>query len=169
MDVLRQCKICNSTFYARLCRVKQNRALYCSNYCRGIAQHLKPSKANGYVKIYAPWHCHADCHGRVYEHVLVAVSVLGRPLKHNEVVHHINGLKADNRKKNLLICTKSYHGTLHSRDHKRGEEHPNAMLTNKQVREIKISQLSRYALMERFNVSYNVIGGIQRGESWCHL
>lgn len=47
-------------------------------------------------------------------HVHKAEAVLGRKLKANEVVHHINGDTLDNRNCNLLICTKSYHNRLHN-------------------------------------------------------
>lgn len=49
------------------------------------------------------------------EHSLVAERVLGRKLKRSEVVHHINGDKADNRNCNLMICDRSYHQQLHAK------------------------------------------------------
>ena len=52
---------------------------------------------------------------RVTEHVYKVENVLSRKLKKNEVVHHINGIKLDNRNCNLLICDRSYHGLLHQK------------------------------------------------------
>lgn len=52
---------------------------------------------------------------RAAEHILVAESMLGRALNKGEVVHHINGLKHDNRPCNLLVCDRAYHAWLHFR------------------------------------------------------
>ena len=48
-------------------------------------------------------------------HRIIVKQVLGRKLKRNEMVHHINGIKNDNRNDNLLICDNSYHRYLHEK------------------------------------------------------
>lgn len=52
---------------------------------------------------------------RQYEHVAIAEQTLGRKVRRNETVHHIDGDKANNARTNLLICTRAYHVALHAR------------------------------------------------------
>lgn len=73
--------------------------------------HREPGRkgrhAGGYVKITGTG---------VSEHVLVVQQVLGRPLPDGSEIHHVNGIKSDNRKENLVVCpSRSYHMLLHAR------------------------------------------------------
>jgi len=66
----------------------------------------------GYILIYAPDHPKAKSYrGYVLEHRLVMEQLLGRYLESNELVHHKNGDKTDNRIENLELVTRKNHNS----------------------------------------------------------
>lgn len=68
--------------------------------------------AGGYVVLTSHWnHPNARARGHILEHVKVMAEALGRPLEPHENVHHINGVRDDNRPENLeLWSTKQPQG-----------------------------------------------------------
>ena len=66
-------------------------------------------RKDGYIMILDHQHPRANKHGYILEHRLIMEKTLGRHLESTEAVHHINGIKDDNRPENLSVMTKFLH------------------------------------------------------------
>lgn len=67
----------------------------------------------GYVYIKSADHPCTGSKGYFPQHRLVMEEHIGRFLTENEVIHHINGIKDDNRLENLQLMTSSEHRSFH--------------------------------------------------------
>jgi hypothetical protein len=97
--------------------VKNNLSIIKKDLYKDITKHplfkgFKRKDERGYILIYLPEHPYGKGN-YVYEHRLVMENKIGRYLIKNEVVHHINEIKYDNRIENLQLMTNSEHTTLH--------------------------------------------------------
>lgn len=73
----------------------------------------KKYRGDGYVAIFCPTHPHASKDGYIMEHILIMEKYIGRLLKDDEVVHHKNKIRNDNRIENLQLMTFKEHARLH--------------------------------------------------------
>ena len=75
---------------------------------------FKLNKTLGYMYCYNPNHSLANKAGIVYEHRYVMSNHLGRWITTEEVVHHKDGNKANNRIDNLELTNLRDHAILHA-------------------------------------------------------
>lgn len=67
---------------------------------------------SGYRWIYLPLHPRAR-RGFVQEHRIVCEAKVGRYLRSDELVHHVNEVKTDNRPENLEVMSQAEHNNHH--------------------------------------------------------
>ncbi len=102
-----RCEQCGKEFYS-------TRHRFCSPECvyqfRSENSPQKLYRENGYVVMHIRGY---NKKGNAKQHRVVMEEYLGRKLSDDEVVHHINGDKTDNRIENLQVMTRSAHSLLH--------------------------------------------------------
>ncbi len=107
-----ECFYCHEPYFT----IKKQNSKYCSKKCSNMSNKKYGSANsnyadgsycnNGYPSIYKD-----GKNNKV--HRIVAECVLGRKLRKNECVHHIDMNKKNNLNSNLVICDLSYHRLLH--------------------------------------------------------
>ena len=116
------CLICNKSFKRQPSQLKYFKRHVCSLKCRKKLPYLNIGSnngnwnggkimMNGYIAVRSPKHPF-NHGGYVFEHRLIMEKVLNRYLKQSEVVHHINGIQTDNRRKNLIVMIKAKHHNI---------------------------------------------------------
>lgn len=71
-------------------------------------------RPDGYVLVRCPAYPAAKPNGYVFEHRLVMARIVGRPLFPEEVVHHVNHDRSDNRPENLRLTDQIRHTREHA-------------------------------------------------------
>lgn len=124
------CGECDTKVVRKRCRVSPREFPYCSPACKAKGMlnrnggHLNGrwrggicQSDYGYVLEYVRRdHPFASMltKGYIPQHRLVMATHLGRPLTRDEAVHHINGIKNDNRIENLQLLSHSEHARVHN-------------------------------------------------------
>ncbi len=131
--IKKKCLNCGIEFMVWQSRLDIGKGKFCSTKCGKIGK-FSPfwkggkKKCNGYIYIKCENHPNATIGGYVKEHRLIMEKYIGRYLDKKEVVHHINGIRDDNRIENLkLYESQSFHYINHMRGNKiwLGKKHTN--------------------------------------------
>nr|DAL17872.1 MAG TPA_asm: PROTEIN/DNA Complex catalytic motif, Helix-turn-helix DNA [Caudoviricetes sp.] len=89
----------------------RGKVLYCDADCHNTARRKSQKRqrtAGGYIRIFAGYgYPGVTKTGHIFEHRKVMQDLLGRPLLPEENVHHINGVRDDNRPGNLELWSTS--------------------------------------------------------------
>jgi hypothetical protein len=111
----RKCERCGQSFYAARWQFESEAVRFCSRSCWYESQRGRERvtgtkyvrKKDGYVVV------KTGVRRWELEHRIVMSQAIGRPLTTAEHVHHLNGVKADNRLENLMLLTNAEHQRLH--------------------------------------------------------
>jgi hypothetical protein len=95
-------------FCSRQCHMKfMNRELNPIRMTDEVKEKLRNKRLNS-----GNGNSYEKTHGK-HTHRIVAEQMLGRSLKKDEIVHHIDGNKRNNNPSNLMVMTQSEHCRLH--------------------------------------------------------
>lgn len=98
----------------------RGKSLYCNSGCHNAARRNAQKRqrtSGGYIRVFVGVeYPGATKTGHVFEHRKVMQDILGRPLLAEENVHHINGVRDDNRPENLELWSHSQPKGQHVQD-----------------------------------------------------
>ncbi len=111
------CLFCGNEFKTYPSKLKRGKGKYCSRSCASKHQLMRErhEKRNGYVYIKNHDHPFRTNQNLVAEHRLVIEGRIGRYLDAQEIPHHIDLDKKNNRSNNLYLCSNDL---MHRKIHK---------------------------------------------------
>ena len=99
------CHKCGKPLKRRLKKNKPQKYLLCLQ-CKNSKENPNLSGGgldqDGYIKLIVDGK-------RIFQHRAVLEKYLGRKLEQNEIVHHLNGIRTDNRIDNLVVLNSNEH------------------------------------------------------------
>ena len=116
------CEECGAEKNMPLSQFRRSKNHFCSRQChmKFMNRELNPIRMTPEVKEKIRMSRLGAGESKSYEktygrhtHRIVAEQILGRPLKRDEIVHHIDGNKRNNDPSNLMVMTQSEHCRLH--------------------------------------------------------
>ena len=127
--IISKCRFCKKEILIypnRIKRIKsKDKFIFCSHKCKGkwqtkyLLSEKHPSWKGGkwidklgYIYVSARNHPNKVHNGYIFEHRLVVEKKIGRYLRQDEHIHHLNGIKDDNRPENLAITNNKDHDRM---------------------------------------------------------
>jgi len=109
------CEVCGALMVVRPYEASTKR--FCSRACLNASKRIsgpgaRVKRGDGYMAVYYPTHPDASRQGLILEHRLVAEQKYGRRILPDEHVHHLNGVRDDNRPENLEVIAAGEHGRV---------------------------------------------------------